>query len=93
MKFVVGEVVEHVERKTRYRIMDAATMQCSGPWDNHPCVIYMSLDDGRLWIRPEKEFLDGRFKGVSNGKQTTQTGEPGNASSASAPGFGSEGNA
>lgn len=24
-------------------------------------VVYRSLDDGRLYVRPEQEFLDGRF--------------------------------
>jgi len=27
-----------------------------------PMVIYESLKDSRIWIRPEKEFQDGRFQ-------------------------------
>lgn len=27
-----------------------------------PMVIYESLKDSKIWIRPEKEFQDGRFQ-------------------------------
>lgn len=30
--------------------------------DKAPQVVYQSLADGRVWIRPEPEFMDGRFE-------------------------------
>ena len=30
--------------------------------DQTPMIVYRSLSTGRIWIRPEAEFMDGRFK-------------------------------
>lgn len=29
-----------------------------------PCVVYMSLSNGTIWVRPCWEFFDGRFERV-----------------------------
>lgn len=31
-------------------------------WNLQPVVIYKSTKTNDLWVRPEKEFFDGRFK-------------------------------
>jgi nucleotide-binding universal stress UspA family protein len=56
----------HKKRGTLYAQLGSANLQSSaGPvLDNDEVVAYIGLDDGRMWVRPTDEFLDGRFEAV-----------------------------
>lgn len=58
------EIYRHKKRGTQYMVMGKATLQIEGPHDMAECVIYQSMDDGRVWVRPAAEFFDGRFERV-----------------------------
>lgn len=51
-------------RRSLYEIVGLAAMQIA----THPelekqsYVVYRALEDDTLWVRPEAEFLDGRFE-------------------------------
>lgn len=52
---------QHVKTKGLYRVMWYGTLES----DMTPVVIYESLHDGCVWVRPTEEFEDGRFRNVS----------------------------
>ena len=66
----------HKRRGTTYEVLGVAAMQSAHwrdpatPADNcphgvsvnmRPVVVYVSEEDGQLWVRPKEEFEDGRF--------------------------------
>lgn len=54
----------HKGARSTYRILhESATMQCKyPPMDDEPMVVYQSVDNGSLYVRPVAEFYDGRFE-------------------------------
>lgn len=69
----------HKKRGSEYVLVDFGKMQANdwydGSLDGGPCgnsvdmsevAIYYSVDDGSWWVRPRKEFEDGRFELISN---------------------------
>lgn len=61
----------HIGRGTEYVLIGYGKMQADN-WqvyrvgfgqsiDMEEVAIYRSVDDGALWVRPRKEFEDGRF--------------------------------
>lgn len=57
-----GQMWRHKTRGSTYEVLARATMQCAdNPLDDAPVVIYRDLM-GYTWVRPESEFLDGRFE-------------------------------
>ncbi|MBX8803370.1 restriction alleviation protein, Lar family [Ochrobactrum sp. MR28] len=63
---------QHVKRGTEYHLIGIGKMQTErwiepgiypkpGIADMREVVIYRSVDDGSLWVRPREEFDDGRF--------------------------------
>jgi hypothetical protein len=52
----------HEKRGTLYTELGRARLQCAGAVlsDDEPMVVYVD-DDGQMWVRSEREFMDGRF--------------------------------
>lgn len=56
----------HRERRTEYLSLGVASLQASRPlFEGEPLMVYVDVETGRLWARPEREFRDGRFTEVS----------------------------
>ena len=53
---------QHVKTGGLYETLSFGEMES----DLSMMVIYRSVADGRIWIRPEAEFYDGRFVEVAN---------------------------
>lgn len=55
----------HVKRGTTYTVRGVVQLQCAVPeLDGVYAVLYVSEGDGREWVRPVEEFLDGRFERI-----------------------------
>lgn len=48
----------HVKTGGLYKIVRIATLESN----LETMVVYESLSDGKTWVRPYVEFMDGRFK-------------------------------
>lgn len=72
---LAGRFVRHGKTKGVYYVLNVARMQTTH-WrdtqlssdyrkvDMERVVVYISMTDGSMWVRPEAEFLDGRFTEV-----------------------------
>ncbi|MCF7646865.1 hypothetical protein KQ944_17875 [Bacillus subtilis] len=71
-----GPTHRHVKRGTDYEVLGIGKMQTErwiepgtypkpGIADMREVVVYRSVDDGTLWVRPREEFDDGRFLALS----------------------------
>lgn len=54
-----GMEVRHVKTGGDYTVVCEATIEATMT----PAVVYRSARDGQVWVRPTKEFCDGRFVG------------------------------
>lgn len=54
-----GLEVRHVKSGGDYTVICEATIEATMV----PAVVYKAEKDGTLWVRPTKEFCDGRFVG------------------------------
>ncbi len=54
----------HKKRGTIYDIVGGGIAQASNApiQDGDPVVVYQSIDNDQIWIRPVAEFYDGRFE-------------------------------
>lgn len=60
------ERLQHVKRGSSYMVIGMGELQASTPVsEGDRMVVYLGEEGGRLWIRPEPEFRDGRFEAVS----------------------------
>lgn len=74
----------HVKRGTEYQLIGIGKVQAEDWYtsknentrtiDMREVVIYRSVDDGSLWVRPREEFDDGRFITLP-GAPTTEAGK------------------
>ncbi len=64
----ISSVYRHKKRGTLYTIINHGTLQLNqSDQDDALCVIYRNVvDDGKIWIRPITEFMDGRFEFVES---------------------------
>jgi len=53
-----GALFKHLKSSGMYRIVATATIEASMT----PAIVYESLENGRVWVRPQDEFFDGRFQ-------------------------------
>jgi hypothetical protein len=56
---IIGEVYKHLKTGGFYNIV------CPSAWIEktmEEAVVYRNMRDGRIWVRPKSEFLDGRFE-------------------------------
>ena len=54
----VTKIYRHTKRGGLYRLVCMGLLEVN----KKPHVIYQSLEDGQVWIRPRDEFFDGRFE-------------------------------
>lgn len=60
---VDGTKWRHKKRGTTYTAVGTAEVQADEPLTDYEVVIvYRSTTDGRLWVRRQSEFHDGRFE-------------------------------
>jgi hypothetical protein len=54
----------HLNTDGTYRVLsEKARIETEGMDGEHQ-VIYQSLKDGQIWVRPKAEFFDGRFERI-----------------------------
>lgn len=72
-------IFKHLKRGSYHELLeDNATLQCPGDWaevdqfggscrglDNERMVVYCSLSNSSVWVRPYSMFFDGRFEEVA----------------------------
>lgn len=53
----IGSYWEHRKTGNKYKVVHI------GYWEEtlEECVVYVSIDDEKCWIRPLEIFIDGRF--------------------------------
>lgn len=57
-----SEIYRHIKTGGLYVVIADAEMEANGDF----AVVYRSLDDGRIWVRPSSEFYDEtRFKNLT----------------------------
>ena len=67
---MTGELYRHRKRGGTYAVIARGFMQVDGDLDNEKVVVYRG-EDGRVWVRPEYEFNDGRFERLPDAKRET----------------------
>lgn len=58
----IGNIYKHIKTGGFYRIIyNDSTLQIDGEFDMTKCIIYQSIKDNRIWVRPIKDFEE-RFE-------------------------------
>lgn len=56
---IEGQVWQHYKTKGEYTILGIGQLQVkSADLDMKDCVIYKSLSDGKVWVRPMEDFIE-----------------------------------
>jgi hypothetical protein len=63
-----GEVYRHRRRGTVYTVIGRANLQTDRPVSDDETLVIYRGKDGDLWARPVREFRDGRFEPLPNGR-------------------------
>ena len=72
-QFDARKRVRHLKRGTFYRVVGPAVMQTADPvCDDTSLVVYQAEKDGSFWVRPTREFEDGRFEDASIAEPQTE---------------------
>jgi hypothetical protein len=58
-----GQIYEHLNTGNRYEFLGMALLEST----TQTMVIHRCLDSEMVWVRPAKEFFDGRFEIVIEG--------------------------
>lgn len=56
----------HTKRGTVYRLINIGIQEAS----LEPVVIYSDVNTGAIWVRPAREFFDGRFVVYTGGEES-----------------------
>lgn len=56
----------HLKRGSTYTVVDDGELQTSRPLVEGDIIRAYRSEDGRLWLRPADEFLDGRFEEIDS---------------------------
>jgi hypothetical protein len=56
------KLYRHKKTNGLYQIVRHGRMQCAEPIEDMTSVVVYRDKDGELWVRPIKEFFDGRFE-------------------------------
>ena len=64
------KIYKHLKTGCHYLLIGKAKLE----WNLNPVIVYKSLENDKLWVRPEKEFFDGRFIEVKYHLQNNYTG-------------------
>lgn len=72
MKPIVREIWRHYKTKGEYEIMELGKLQVKDEkLDMEECVVYRSLSDGLIWIRPLQDFVEDIGEGVARFAKVT----------------------
>ena len=55
-ELIPGSTWQHYRRKTTYTVIGVARSQVDE--NESDMVVYKSIDDGQLWVRPKERFLE-----------------------------------
>lgn len=55
---IAGQEWEHIRTGGVYRLLATGLRES----DLSPAVVYQAKSDGVIWVRPTREFFDGRFR-------------------------------
>lgn len=77
---MTGSRWKHLKRGSVYEVVGLARMQIgtgvdgdtAGTLERRSFVVYRSISDDTLWVRPESEFKDGRFVELPEGFYLTR---------------------
>jgi hypothetical protein len=55
----IGEIWQHYKTKGEYEIVDLGKLQVKvDELDMKECVVYKSLEDNNVWVRPLADFVE-----------------------------------
>jgi hypothetical protein len=65
---IAGQEWEHIRTGGVYRLLATGLRES----DLSPAVVYQAKSDGVIWVRPTREFFDGRFRPLPDPPKETK---------------------